>query len=117
MKKTLILATTLVLAGGLTLSYAADAAKGKALFESPTFGGGTTGKSCMSCHEAGKGLGKDLFERQEYIIMGMDKKTIADVVNVCIEHPLGGKAIDTQGEEMQDMIAYLKSLVTMPAKQ
>lgn len=116
MNKTLILAMVFVLAGGLTLSYAADADKGKTLFESPTLGGGTTGKSCLSCHEGGKGLGEDLFERQEFTIMGMDKKSLADVVNVCIEHPLGGKAIDPQGEEMQDLIAYLKTLVGTPAK-
>ena len=81
------------------------------------FGGGTTGKSCMSCHEGGKGLGSDLFERKEYTIMGMDKKSLADVVNVCIEHPLGGTAIDTQGEEMQDLLAYMHTLVAKPAKQ
>jgi cytochrome c len=105
------------MAGGLTLSYAASVDKGKALFESPSLGGGTTGKSCMSCHDGGKGLGSDLFERKEFTIMGMEKKSLAEVVNVCIEHPLGGTAIDPQGEEMQDLLAYLQTLVAKPAKQ
>lgn len=117
MKKTIILATALILAGGLTYSWAANVDKGKALFESPSFGGGTTGKSCMSCHADGEGFGSDLFEREDYTIMGMEKKTLAEVVNVCIETPLGGKAIDPQGEEMQDVVAYMKTLVPGPAKQ
>lgn len=117
MKKTPILAAVLILAGGLTYAWAANADKGKALFESPSLGGGTTGKSCATCHTGGKGLGSDLFEREQVTIMGMEKKTLAEVVNVCIENPLGGKAIDPQGEEMQDLIAYMKTLVAAPAKQ
>ena len=114
MKKTFILVTALMMTGGLTLAYAANVNKGKALFESPSLGGGTTGKSCSTCHEGGKNLGTDLFERQQLTIMKMEKKSLADVVNVCIEKPLGGVAIDTQGQEMEDLIAYMKTLVTKP---
>ena len=114
MKKTLVLVAALMMTG--TMAYAASGDKGKALFESPRFGGGTTGKSCNTCHADGKGLGSDLFERKQFTIMKMEKKTLAEVVNVCIENPLGGKAIDPQGQEMQDMIAYLKTLVAKPAK-
>lgn len=113
MKKTLVLVAALMLTG--TLVYAENADKGKALFESATFGGGTTGKTCNTCHEGGKGLGSDLFERQQFTIMEMDKKTLAEVVNICIEKALGGKAIDPQGEEMQDVIAYMKTLIAKPA--
>ena len=61
-------------------------------------------------------MGKDLFaERKQFTIMGMGKKTLAEVINVCIEKPLGGKAIDPNGQEMQDLIAYMKTLVTKPA--
>lgn len=115
-EKMFMLATTLIMAGTLSLAYAADADKGKALFESPTLGGGTTGKSCVTCHEGGKNLGADLFERQKLSIMDMDKNTIEDVINVCIEKPLGGKAIAAQGEEMQDLIAYMKTLVSTQGK-
>jgi len=114
MKKILVLATALMIAG--TMAHAASADKGKALFESPRLGGGSTGKSCNTCHAGGKGLGKDLFaERKQFTIMGMGKKTLAEVNNVCIEKPLGGKAIDPNGQEMQDLIAYMKTLVTKPA--
>lgn len=103
MKKILLLVTVLMLSG--TLVYAADADKGKDLFESPTLGGGTTGNSCSSCHEGGKGLGSDLFER-------MDKKRLAAVINNCIEKTMGGRAIDPEGQEMQNLMAYMKTLVT-----
>ena len=66
MKKTGTVLLTLALAAGLTVAYAADADNGKKLFESPTLGGGTSGKSCLTCHAGGKGLGSDLFERKEY---------------------------------------------------
>lgn len=115
MKKMLILATLFVLAGGFSLAYAANADKGKELFESPTFGGGTTGKTCKSCHPGGEKLGADLFDRKQLTIMGMDKDTLPEVVNVCIEKPLGGKAIDPKGEEMQDLLAYMKTLVDKQA--
>lgn len=116
-EKMFILATALVMAVTLSLAYAADADKGKALFESPTLGGGTTGKSCSSCHPDGKGLGGDLFDRKKLAIMDMDKDSVEEVVNVCIENPLGGTAIDPQGEEMQDLIAYLKTLVSKQEKK
>jgi len=114
MKKILILVTALMMTGGLTLAYAASVDKGKALFESPSLGGGTTGKSCSTCHEGGENLGSDLFDRKQFTIMEMDKKTLVEVINVCIEKPLGGVAIDTQGQEMEDLIAYMKTLVTKP---
>lgn len=107
MKKTMVLVTALMMAGSLTLAYAASADKGKVLFESPTLGAGTTGKSCLTCHEGGKNFSPDLSE----------KKNLAEFVNMCIERPLGGVAIDPAGEEMQDLIAYMKTLVAKPAKK
>lgn len=111
MKKMYILTLAAVLVSGLSFASGANIDKGRALFESPTLGGGTTGKSCKSCHMGGQGLGADLFDRKQLTIMGMDKDSLADVVNVCIENPLGGKAIDTQGEDMQDLLGYMKTLV------
>lgn len=43
--------------------------------------------------------------------MGMEKNSVEEIVNVCIEKPLGGVAIDPAGEEMGDLIAYMKTLV------
>lgn len=99
MKKVMILTAAVFMAGGLSIAYGANPEKGKALFESPKLGNGTTGKSCLTCHPGGKKLG------------AMDKNNLAGMVNTCIEKPLGGTAIDPQGEEMQDLIAYMKTLV------
>ena len=116
-KKMFIPATALVVAAAFSLAFAADTSKGKALFESPTLGNGTTGKSCNTCHAGGKGFGSDLFTRKKLTIMGMKKNNVEEMVNVCIEKPLGGTAIDPQGEEMRDLIAYLKTLVAKQAKK
>lgn len=116
MKKTIALAAALIIAGSAVLVLAASVDKGKALFESPKLGNGTTGKSCSTCHAGGKNLGSDLFEREQFTIMGMGKKSLAEVINVCIEKPLGGKAIDPQGQEMNDLIAYMKTLTMNPSK-
>ncbi len=111
-KKMFVLTSAFVMAGTLSLGYAANIEKGKSLFESPTLGGGTTGKSCITCHSGGEGFDDDLFDRKTFKIMGMDKNNVEEIVNVCIERPLGGAAIDPQGEEMQDLIAYMKTLVS-----
>jgi SoxA/TsdA, cytochrome c domain len=116
MKKKFVLIAALMMAGSLNLAHAANVDKGKALFESPNLGGGTTGKSCSSCHEGGEGLGSDLFERKEFNFSGSDKLKLVDLINICIENPLGGKAIDPAGEEMQDLTAYMKKLVSKPEK-
>lgn len=112
MKKMFILTSAFVIAGGLSLAYAANIDTGKALFESPTLGGGTTGKSCNSCHAGGRNIGVDLFERKQLTIMGKKVIDVAAIINVCIEKPLGGTAIDSKGEEMQDLIAYMKTLLS-----
>ncbi len=109
--KLIACAAGIALAGGVSFAAAVDINHGRELFESPALGGGTTGKSCSTCHAGGKRFGKKLFNRKYYMIMGMKKNTLADVVNVCIEKPLGGHAIDPQGKDMADLIAYMRSLV------
>ena len=78
---------------------AGDAAMGKFLFNNPTFAGGTAGKSCSSCHPDGKGAAK-----------AADKTDLRKTINSCIVNALHGKAIDPHSSEMDDMVAYLKSV-------
>ena len=115
MEKGFVIASMLMIAGGLHLAHAGNAEKGKALFESSKFSGGTTGNSCMTCHEGGKGLGSDLFERKNVTTKGTETKNLAGAVNVCIKNPLGGAALDPQGEKMRDLIAYMRTLINQPA--
>lgn len=113
MKKTLILAASLFLVCGVVGAYGASAEKGKALFENPRLGGGTTGNSCRTCHDGGKGLSSGLFQPGT----GGEQKNLPGIVNSCIENTLGGSPIDPQGEEMQDLIAYIKTLVGGPGEK
>lgn len=102
---TLIAAFTIALAAGNCL--AADAKHGKLLFESPTFGGGTSGKTCLTCHEKGRDFSPETLTRKTYTIMGNPAANLSGVINFCIEVALRGEAIPENGEEMQDLIAYL----------
>ena len=114
MEKGLIVVSVLIIAGGLHLG---DANKGRLLFEKPDFGGGTTGKSCMTCHEGGQGLGSDLFQRKNFTVRGVNSTSLAAVVNGCIENPLQGVGLDPQGEDMKYLLAYMKTLASQPAKK
>ncbi len=100
-----------LIALGLVFSgaFAADVEKGKALFNDPKLGGGTAGKSCNSCHPAGKGL-ENAGDKKEFNIMGKKQKGLVEAVNFCIEMALKGKAIDPKGTDMANIVAYIKSL-------
>lgn len=102
----------LIVASGLIFSFAhaaGDAAKGKALFNDQSFAGGTSGKSCNSCHSGGKGVEK-AGDKKEFIIMGKTQKSLEEAVNFCIENANKGKAIDPKSDQMMDIVAYIKSL-------
>ncbi len=77
---------------------AGNAEKGKALFNDPKFGGGTTGMSCNTCHQDGKGVEK-----------AADRKDLEKTVNTCIKNALKGKGIDPKSAEMADVVAYIRS--------
>jgi hypothetical protein len=87
---------------------AADVSKGKALFNDPKLGGGMSGKSCNSCHPDGKGLEKSAMKKEWKNPAGK-WLSLEDANNVCIIMALKGKAIDPKGQEMKDLIAYIKS--------
>lgn len=117
MDKALVVVSMLMMAGGVHLPYAANPTKGKILFERSHLGGGTMGKSCITCHDGGKRLGGDLFKPKTMDLMGRNKESLPDDINGCIEQYLGGAALDPWGEEMQDLIAYMKTSTSRPAKK
>ncbi len=78
---------------------AGNAEKGKALFNDPKFGGGTTGMSCNTCHQDVKGVEQ-----------AADRKGLEKMVNACIKNALKGKGIDPKSAEMADIVAYIRSL-------
>jgi len=85
----------------------ADANHGKLLFESPALGGGTSGKTCLTCHEHGRDLSPETLTRKTYQVMGNPVGSLAEVVNFCIEVALRGEGIAENGKEMDDLLAYL----------
>jgi cytochrome c len=94
----------------VTLAYAGgDAERGKALFNDPTLGGSANARSCNTCHPGGSGIEKAGTKKYTKF-MGMAMSSLEEVVNTCIEKPLKGKALDTNSQEMQDVVAYIKSL-------
>lgn len=83
--------------------------RGKALFNDPKFAGATAGKSCATCHPKGQGL-EAAGEKKEFKIMGKSQKSLEEAVNFCIEGAIKGKPIDPKSDQMNDMVAYIKSL-------
>jgi len=93
----------------ISTAYAADVEKGKALFNDPKFAGGTSGKSCNTCHPNGKGLEKS-GTKKKFRVMGQEQKSLEEAVNFCIVNANKGKAIDVNSEDMKNIVAYIKSL-------
>jgi cytochrome c len=89
--------------------YAADIEKGKALFNDPKFAGGTSGKSCNTCHPNGKGL-ENAGTKKKFSIMGQKQNSLEEAINFCIVNANKGKAIDVKSEDMKNIVAYIKSL-------
>ena len=103
--------TVLLMTGIIFLAtgncFGADAQHGKLLFESPALGGGTSGKTCLTCHEHGRDFSPETLSRKQYSIMGNPVANLAEVINFCIEVALRGEAIPEDGKEMTDLLAYL----------
>lgn len=88
---------------------AGDAKKGKMLFDEAKFAGGSS--SCSSCHPDGKGLEKSGMKgKKSWKNPGGTWLSLEDANNVCIILANKGTAIDPKSSEMNDLMAYIKSL-------
>ncbi|ADH85383.1 c-type cytochrome [Desulfurivibrio alkaliphilus] len=81
--------------------------RGQALFNDPKAFGGQV--SCNSCHPGGQGLERS-GTKTRFRIMGERQNSLAEAINFCIINANKGEAIAEDSREMQDMIAYIKSL-------
>ncbi|MBI4688486.1 MAG: hypothetical protein HY756_12060 [Nitrospirae bacterium] len=109
-----------VIIGGLTFSSAfamkhLPEERGKTLFNDPKLSGGTSGKSCNTCHPGGKGL-EAAGDKKEWKTPAGKHSTMEEAVNTCVTMALKGKALDANSQEMKDIIAYIKSLKTKADK-
>lgn len=82
--------------------------RGKALFSDPKLGGGTSGKSCNSCHPGGRGL-EGVAEKNEWKSPTGAVKSLEEMVNTCITMALKGKPLDMKSEQMKDLVSYLRT--------
>ncbi|WP_041956265.1 c-type cytochrome [Sulfurospirillum arsenophilum] len=110
MKQNLLLQVTTLCLFGASLAFGGDVIQGEKLFKNPTLGGSTNEQSCFSCHANGALFKEGLFSRKEHILMGAKFNSVAEIVNMCIEKPLAGKAIATNGKEMEDILSYMKTI-------
>ena len=92
----LILAFTVP--AGLSMGNDASVAKGKDLFNNPGLGGSTNQASCSKCHPDGRGLEE-----------AGHNENLAEMINMCIERPLKGQALDIQSTEMESLQLYIKA--------
>jgi cytochrome c5 len=94
--------------------------RGKILFNDTKLGGGTSGRSCNTCHPDGKGL-FGVGEKKLWKNPGGEYTSLEEAVNICITMALQGKALDVKSEKMRDLVSYLKSLkapgAAAPAKK
>lgn len=72
---------------------------GKSLFESTSLG--SNGKSCATCHPAGKGLEK---------IGNYEDDQLKETINSCVHNALKGKRFNPDAQELDALLAYLRSL-------
>jgi len=96
-----LLAIAMLLASAVFAAHHTPEDRGKALFNDTKLGGGTSGKSCGSCHPDGKGLEK---------VGSMAEANIPEMVNNCISKALKGTALDVKSEQMKDLVSYLKTI-------
>src|SRR5512141_564676 len=83
--------------------------RGKTLFNDPKLGGGTSGKSCSTCHPDGKGL-EGVGSKKRWKTPGGEFTSLEEATNVCITMALKGKALDVKSEQMKDLVSYMKSI-------
>jgi cytochrome c len=98
-----------------------DVERGKALFADVNLG--TTGKSCESCHPNGGTEGleaegittkpltgvKDRYPGVFAVIDPEKEVSLGEVVNFCLENPVGAEPWAEDSQDMKDMLAYLNS--------
>lgn len=94
-------------------AYAGDmVAKGKKHFENPSFADGK--KACNACHPGGRGL-EAAGSKTKFNIMGGTQNSLEEAVNFCIVNANKGKAISEDSAEMNEIVAYIKSLGSQAA--
>jgi cytochrome c len=99
MQRLMTVGVLLVVAVTALATEGPTVAMGQALFESPALG--SNGKSCVSCHPAGKGLDE---------LGAYDDGMLKEMINFCIRDALEGKMFAPESQELDSMLLYLSTL-------
>ena len=99
-----LIAIAMLFASAVIAKHHTPEDRGKALFNDTKLGGGTTEKSCGTCHPDGKGL-EGVNSKKEW----MGTKSLEEAVNMCITKALKGAALDVKSEQMKDLVSYMKT--------
>jgi mono/diheme cytochrome c family protein len=100
MKRWITAGALLVMTAGTALATEGPTvAMGQTLFESTALG--VNGKSCASCHPAGKGLEE---------IAAYDDPMLKEMINFCVRDALEGKMFAPESQELDSMLLYLRTL-------
>jgi cytochrome c553 len=115
----IVLLSTMTVALIFSFAYAAgNVEKGKALFNNPNAFNAPGEKSCSSCHPDGKGLEKARAEgKKSWTNPGGTWLALEDANNICIMMANKGKTIDPMSEDMQDLVAFIRSLANGAATE
>ncbi len=89
----------------LSLPVAYANQTGAELFHSTELG--KNGKSCASCHPAGKGLEK---------IGDFDETMLKEIINFCIRDAMKGEMLPPESVQLSRLEKYLRSLNSVPPK-
>jgi len=104
-----LIAIAMLLASAVFAMHHTPEDRGKTLFNDTKLGGGTSGKSCGTCHPDGKGL-EGIGGKTAWKTPGGELKSLEEAVNMCIAMALKGKALDVKSEQMKDLVSYLKTI-------
>lgn len=104
-----LIAIAMLLASAVFAMHHTPEDRGKTLFNDTKLGGGTSGKSCGTCHPDGKGL-EGIGSKKEWKTPGGEFKSLEEAVNICITMALKGTALDVKSEQMKDLVSYLKTI-------
>ncbi len=115
LKITLVIAISMVFACAAVAMNHTPEDRGKAMFNDTNLAGGTSGKSCGTCHPDGKGL-EGIAGKKEWKTPGGDFKTLEEAVNICVTMALKGTALDVKSEQMKDLVSYMKTIKTKEDK-
>jgi cytochrome c peroxidase len=95
-----------------------DVKRGKTLFNDPKLSGSSFGVSCNACHPEGKGLEHTWsVGKTTWSSCSGERNSLGDAINTCILMANKGRPLDLKSQEMNDLIAYIKSLAIKTKKK